>query len=867
MAEGRTEAAPLVKMVSDTGAVVDVREEDLGTRRALGYRELSNEDAIRADRAEAAQQLPAQLAAGAGGALAGLTFGASDAVLPGLAEAVGAGPADQWREGMRDVRRANPGISMGAELVGGVVGAGKLGRLLGAGARSAFGAEAVEGGLAALARTPGQGRWLARAELLAKAGAEGALQGAGHAFSEASLEDQDIAADKLLAAALEGGAYGVGGTAALGALGIGLQKGTGKLLDHAFGRTAPGTASRAERLWGTLGEKGTRLMHGDEAGDTFRQVFDDIIEGQGKPLPWRKAGNVDEARVLATDDAARLIREKVDLDDFVTSLGDRSRLKPSRVKDIVTEGNTEASGAALRDQIEIMRAANEQVRGMFRRTPGWSNKLDDQLSAYERKIGELSAKGGQKANAEIFKLADHLKGYFGKLAYDGKSPLAKAGGLIGEESTRLFQVAYDGLRKSLERGDLWGDAAAFQRSFNSPWSNQIGSSHQKLFNAGFLRGSYKKGYQVDERKLAQAIGELSDPKSSLWGEALGGEVEALKQKALAVERFYELSPEELKKVRAAIAFADESAERVGQIGSDMVKVNQWDQLRAVSTGGGGGLGNLTFGFLAGGTTGAMGQAALQAMRDPVRSLKGLATLHGVIDRFDGQFARSIDNFVASSRSIPRVTKLLGTRSDELKTALEARADPSALPARATTAVAPVAVGAPQTSQLAVAGAARVASHLAGKVPQPWMDTTLFPADQKPELLPHHKRELERTVRVMRDPAGALSGLRDGSTSAASIRELEQTMPGIYRDMRQRAVEAILDEKKSGRAMPYAYRVKLGKAFGLPTDAMMEIGPRLLAMAQGQAQGPVGAPPGETMRRAGKAPVKSDDMAMPHHSRE
>lgn len=139
------------------------------------------------------------LAAGAGVLRGVVPLGLSDQALVALG-------GENMRTDLRGLQEANPWTSAGSELVGMGLGVA-AGGALGAGGKLISGAGRAAEGLAATAL--GAETALARAGIAAAGAAtEGALYGVGSAVSQAALQNTDLTAEKILAAAGHGALLG-----------------------------------------------------------------------------------------------------------------------------------------------------------------------------------------------------------------------------------------------------------------------------------------------------------------------------------------------------------------------------------------------------------------------------------------------------------------------------------------------------------------------------------------------------------------------------------------------------------------------------------------------------------------------------------
>lgn len=181
------------------GQTVEVSEDDAGYYGSIGFQPFTAEQAHAENVTEAAKPVDRGLVgtinAAATGALSGLTLGLSDQVL-------GAISTDNQRKQILNDRRANPIVSIGAEIAGAVAPAVLTGgAITPAGAVSRLGAQVA-------ARGAGRG---AAAKVGASAlgtALEGGVQAAGSYMAQAALEDKPLSADAFVGAMGKGALFG-----------------------------------------------------------------------------------------------------------------------------------------------------------------------------------------------------------------------------------------------------------------------------------------------------------------------------------------------------------------------------------------------------------------------------------------------------------------------------------------------------------------------------------------------------------------------------------------------------------------------------------------------------------------------------------
>ena len=249
----------------------------LGSRAAFAEQELAREY----------QGVGAGLKAAAAGAARGLTFGASDVAL---------GADEEVRQELANLQRYRPGASTAGELAGAVAPAlmtGGTSAEASIAARAARGATALSRGVATgaeavgavasrgVARVAGESLLSRAAGQAARFGVEGAAQAAGTEVSRAALANEELQAEKIMAAAGHGFLWGAAGGAALAGVGAVAQKATGAALDAATSAGEAMAGRTSAREASTLSEKATKLADTLSPGGLEAYAESKVLKGTG----------------------------------------------------------------------------------------------------------------------------------------------------------------------------------------------------------------------------------------------------------------------------------------------------------------------------------------------------------------------------------------------------------------------------------------------------------------------------------------------------------------------------------------------------------------------------------------------------------
>lgn len=325
-------SAETITLVGPTGDVVDVAREDVAAFLNRGFvPEVSTARVERlGEEAKAARYdtLGSQILAGGAGLARGATLGLSD-VAAGLLGSEGD------VEALREVRKYNPNVSLGAEIIGGVAPALLSG---GTGTVAQVARATPSGGLsagaAALGEAVGAGGGAVRqvAGTALGAGAEGAVQNVGMYVSDVALENKKLSAEGFLASAGQGALWG---GAAGGALG-GIERGTiaaRRLFPKSVAKDREAVQVIEDRF---LASTNDAVTAGDDLEKVARASLDDLniqrLELAVEREKIRTAGS------LSPEQKVRL--KEIDLE--------RARIAAAR-KALRAERNAERAAAGLPD--------------------------------------------------------------------------------------------------------------------------------------------------------------------------------------------------------------------------------------------------------------------------------------------------------------------------------------------------------------------------------------------------------------------------------------------------------------------------------------------------------------------------------------
>lgn len=428
--------APNVTLSKD-GHAIDVPADEAAPYIVKGY--TAEQPAARADRIageQADERDPGAVAAGALGALRGLTFGGSDAVVRGVGAATG---DNSGAEQLADIRDRH-GV---ASTIGNVI--GQIGPAI------ATGGASLEGEAGLLARTPAgfisrigsKVAGLGEAEgvgALAKAGytaggaaVEGAAQNAGAYISDVALGDKDLSADGFVGAMGKGAFYGgvAGGALSLSASGLQAAR---RLLPSAEVTSEAVAASETAARDGLRDSiDGSNTLE-SSARDTLKSYREqmaasDLETAQAlNRIKVARAEEMAQAQTAKLSERAAVAKTKPAMDwlkDFEVP-ADEGKLADS----VVEHGNiAEGSGpTSLEEQLQGTKKALDGGAAPKDLKPthvedglnDYIAKANPQAARLVNSVKELGAARGELMDSWLKKYGDDSA-----LAYDAASPAAR----------------------------------------------------------------------------------------------------------------------------------------------------------------------------------------------------------------------------------------------------------------------------------------------------------------------------------------------------------------------------------------------------------------------------------------------------------
>ena len=717
---------------------------------------------------------------------------------------------------------------------------------------------AVGGALALGAATAGLGGavGLGRAGTTAARAIRGVAEGvaAGGAGGAATLEQQltadpnaQLTAERVLGTvglgALVGGALG-GATDVLlsggGELGRRLLRsrstaaqtrdGVARTLERQLGREpAPGVVDAVLDRIGRTGSTGL-----DDEGRAFVQrALSRTEEGAG----LRQA--IAQGDAIVDDTTLALSRQLDDLDQLTRATEDFSRgeLKRSQVRRLVRDDTLDLIAEEGAGQLAALRRLAAQVGDDASLAGGrtLSKKMNGALDEMESRFAAGLQAGGRDGAADALIALDQLKRKMG--AYTESAIRSRDLGGV----SRDFEDAYEGLRRFLEREDLFGGAGASQREINAAWSPLI--ARRRTFDRTFRtdageQDGFRSLRQADTAKLngwLQQTGTARSRTSDDLFERFVAEQDAFLQ---AVGKHYELPSDLVANVGKARAVTGELRDTLGRVRGSVQARNQFrDVAQTLGERDGllGGILSPITGGVIGGAPGAAVGAALSALRRPDQVIRMMASLErmGVAfeSRQSGAVTKLVDSMIRGAKrgtsgtrrvSQDTVAAMSGgevaDRFDRAIETLDGLRDPQALVDRLSTATQRLGDRAPEHATHVVATASRAVTHLSSRVPPlafaPSVSVggpRLTAAQRVPE---YQQRAFLEAAQVVDDPLRVLDSAERGTLSFEQVDALRAVYPALHAQLVQQVVEEVADRDAE---IPYQARVTLSVLTGAQTD--------------------------------------------------
>jgi len=750
----------------------------------------------------------------------------------------------------------NPNLSAGSELagaVGGTIAAGLLtggagaapaaemtgGRLAAMAARGALtpfraaaalgeGAEAVATGLGA-----GKGILGAGLRMGARGLAEGAVMGAGHAVSEAALEDVPLTAERLLAGAWDGakvgGAFGLG----LGVVGAGVGK---------AGRAIMGRISESgddlAKATGSWAENATFKQHVGNNGKIYDQATN---FGQDMARPARIGRKLLDADMpVAPRQALRRAEE------LTRDAGQRMEGVVKAVDDAGITADAGAVIATVDDQIAKIREVP------FGDAQAVADRIERNLAPfrerYAQKIDELNKLGLENFNYGRDGMRDMggiRAAYAGAtraearaIALGERAPMGSVTGrpldpvrihiepgeppILNDGRHRMFaakEAGADSVMAKVVRYDAKGNAISTElrpvsiAPFDAAAGQQI-----KLSELWGLRKELDKSISFETAQRGPAKEALMDVRN-----AFRSELDA------TVARAAESAQGDPGLLKAWKQAAEDYGDMALIKKSLKQLTNRQAKNRALSLTDNmnGGAAGLLMGILSGSPVTGMATSAVAGGVHKLIRERGLGVMAKIADRAGGvagnmETAAKVAAMVEAPKRVALPVAVNVTKQFERYSAAlnEANAEPAKFVEKMAAATADVALRTPELAQQIQKTMLGDLAYLNQIHPQPASrkNNTLTPLAIKPEFYAFNQQKAFVDAAVALDnPLSVFESIAHGELPLTGLAAIKARRPALFGEMRQTVVKYTMTRQEE---LPFSRRMLLGTAFEFPADWSM-----------------------------------------------
>lgn len=823
-----------VPVVGAGGTIGTVDAEHAGAVLSRGGRLAAPEELRGAELEAKYGDLGGHLAAAGEGAARGLTLGLSDPLAVGAGRLLGGEKgAEAVRRHLEEEQEAHPYLSAGAELAGSAapillsggaaapeaaaaasagaralgaaneaetlakIGAGvrKLGVLPEAVTKLGGAAEHALGGILGASDTALGSAARAAAKGAVRGITEGGLFGAGQEISDATLQDHDLTAEKLLTAVGHGALMG-------GLLGGGLA-GTGKLAAEGAGRI--------------LGASSETLD--DAAGHQAWKWLD----------PAKSASKEAELRAGGANAVGRTVFDEV--------------LRP-----LVEEKGLTAAALNPEEKLDLVQQAIDRkgkaIGALVEGHSGASVKLSEMLRPIQERIDEYAGKvGGEDKVATLAKLRDSVTRVLG-----GEDPAAQ----IDEKLTGLMPGSPEYEAALKEAGYVKRTPAELQAHLRENPDLMAGRGSLPLEATHIAPAATQAGEQavpiakaIEQRRALQQIAfqeaKSLDPKlrvqllRDVAGEWNRAEEEALNRASKIVgDGTAGTQLRELNKDFQRLKIAEKALENNTARYQTNNTFSLGDKMFAAST-------------LAGGLASAHPATAIAA---PLMGLgHKMLRAHGnayaalILDRlsawggaskavaeFDGAVDRAIDTALASKRPRTGGARRALAAAGDSKTRFEeeesrvrqlAAMSPGLVAGHLQQRTAPLETHMPKVAAAMQKNATAATAFLTSKLPpEPTTASpSLTPQIEKREPSAADRAKLLHAVDAVEGGAPEImKRLAAGRMTPEDVEYLEKVNPRALDEIRQKVMAKCADRTKP---VPYQAKLRLGTLLKAPTDATLQ----------------------------------------------
>lgn len=868
-------ADPVVKVVSPDGQPGEIPASQLEDAVGQGYRELTPEVQAELVRHEKYGGVLGGVGATLAGGARGATMGISDAVLTGT------GLVEP--QTLSDLKAEHPELSTAAELGGmflPVAAPVKATTALGGAVEKA--ASSLLGGKLAAKLAGAAARGATEAELF----------NIGHNLSEASLGDEKVTAERLLAHSGDALAIGAG-------LGFGLSAG-----GMAVKAAAQKTADALNGLSSFVAEKFPTAN--SEVLNNYAEKTASRVGMQPEEVKalFEKAGTKEGAELRANLKTAEFVspeeRDQINrafkehLENAREAVSESKakafdEFRPREVENLVGELHPErASEAAYKLSDDMANAAKAMRANPDKYSAkGLISKLEDIEAGYTKRLLAI------EEPAELFKLINETKQTLDKQVMKWGKAISPENGDTVDAITQLRSA----LRDNLEDEAIWGAAAARQSAFNEA-ASRLSTAEQNLFGKGNKPGEFGKvvigrggrpKVVVSSKKVNTFLSQTAAARSETTEQALREYIDAAKAFTAQVEQSAGRAGADYSSEGArslldkATKIADEAekklaleskvrqAARLDDIGYNMFPGTATAAMGAVM---GGIPGAAAVGLGAKAVGGAVSDA-LAASTNPIAAAKTLSRIEGFALGTAKRMAKAIDGMTklaesagekAADRGALGAVLKVAPHNDDAVTRFErAKAQVRDIQSSGVGRLTAYHAGtagledhAPVTQRAVVDLQMRIGAFLQSKLPvDPFASSTINPKSSTWRPSDAEMARYQRYHSAATNPLGAIQAAVEGRVSAEGIEAVKTLYPGLYDDVRNQLFQRVA---MKGKEIPRQSAIALSLMFDVPLTPMMRPEVRAALRAMPQPEKPQEKPRMPPAKPAAASSLRTADQA-------
>lgn len=717
------------------------------------------------------------------GAARGASFGLSDQMLvhSGLAN-----PRD-----VSGYQEANPVASTVGEVAGVV-------------APALMGEEAGLTNLPGMVSKTGSGVERAAADALGTVGSkalgsavEGAAYGLGNVVSEEALGDPDLTAQSALAqVGLSSLGMGViGGTLGLGA----------KMLPEALLGAKKGILEAEEVALGKQFEPNAmEKAYAKASSAVSGKSEEDIL----KALQYRHISMPSQAEKmeLSKDFATALQDQYSNVDKELR--GSFNKAREAESKSLLASVDPELIGKELesvKNRLDQAIIGMEQEPELF--PARFSRKLELLREGLERDTQDASSH-------DMFKAIDDLKGKIDKEIPYGRDIQPQ-----DKDAIASLDSLRSDLKTTLEKEDIFGEAAKRQKTFNEATNDYLTSV--KEFKKNFLTKTGtrngKVAYKVDPIKVNTFLNQINDARGAAKGETLTDFQRATRKiveqmetthNAVADKGFDRGAIEALiKKVEEAHGNAESQARMTNTLKS----INSMGGAMGESLGVGGAL-------AAGHPILAAAVEGYHMLRNPSLAIQRLAALEKLVQRTTSTIEKGAKailrpnelDIVTKSKtpykeSVEDLTKKFDKRADNIR---KLNSNPQGFVDQTTEALSGVNQHAPKVAAGMSQSAAAGIAFLASKLPNKDNDDPFAP---KQVTSPTEIAKFNQYYDIVKKPLSILDKAKDGTLTTDHLLAIKQVYPVLYQHIQTTLMSEMAN--KRNKSLPYRSKLMVSMLLG------------------------------------------------------